>query len=100
MKEQEIQNSVLLSVQRALLGVITPNIRMITIGWEGINRLHILAYYDKEPTEEDVEDMNSVCAEIEADVPFEKDKVECLYSNTEFKNLKVLKFIVYSRKGG
>jgi len=98
MNQQELGTSVLLSSQRALLGVITPNIRMITIGWEGLKQFYIKAYYDIEPTEEDIEEMNAVCAEIDSDIPFEKDNVECIFSEESLKNLKILKYIVFARK--
>lgn len=98
MNQQELNNSVLLSSQRALLGVITPNIRMITIGWEGLKKLHVRAYYDMEPNEEDIEEMNAVCAEIDSDIPFEKDCVECIFSEEPLKDLKILSHIVFARK--
>ena len=98
MTEKELSINVRLCCQVALLGAITPNIRLITIGWDGLKLFHLRAYFNSEPTEDEVEEMNAVCSEIDADIPFENDKVECIYESKQRKDLELLKCVVYSRK--
>jgi hypothetical protein len=98
MKETELSINVRLSFQRALWGKITHNIRMITVGWDSFAYLHLRAYFSEFPSEEEMELMDIVCAEVIADLPFEKDNVECIADNRLIKELEVLKEIVYIRK--
>ncbi|MCR6718962.1 MAG: hypothetical protein NVV59_01450 [Chitinophagaceae bacterium] len=98
MTEQKLTTSVLLTHKEHSLGVITPRIRMITVEWEEIKLFRIRAYYDVAPSDEDIEDMNAVCTEIDSDIPFERNNVECIYSTEAIKDLEVFKFVVYLRK--
>ncbi len=98
MTEKEISTRVRLSCQRAILGIITPNIRMLTIGWEGLKLFHLIAYYAAELSDDELDDINSVSAEIIADIPFANDKIECIVSTIARKDLLVLKEIVFARK--
>jgi hypothetical protein len=99
MTEQEISISVRLSSQRALLGAITPNIRLITIGWDGLDILYLKAYYDILPTNEDIDEMNTVMGEIEAGIEFKTAHgVKCIYDLRPQNQLDLYKCIVYARK--
>lgn len=99
MTEKELTIAVKLSCQTALLGTITPNIRLITIGWEGLSNFYLKAYYDNHPSEEDYEEMDAVITEIISAVPFEKcQNPECLYDTRPRYQLEIYKWIVYSRK--
>jgi hypothetical protein len=98
MTEKELNIKVRLICQVALLGTITSNIRLITVGWDDLKLFHLRAYFDTKPTEDEIEEMDAVCTEVDADIPFEKDKVECLYDLRPRKELERLKCVVYSRK--
>jgi hypothetical protein len=61
-----LRGSLLLSVQRALLGEVSPSLRGVTVGW----RDHLILlrfYFDGAVTEEDREAMSVVGAEVIAD---------------------------------
>lgn len=98
MIETELSVGTRLSCQRALLGIITPNLRMVTLGWDGLNLLQLRAYFNVPPTEDEIEDIEAVCGEIVSDIPYEKDKVECIHNTNSLQELEVLKCIVYCRK--
>ena len=98
MTEQELSIITRLSAQRALLGEVTASLRMVTIGWDELKVFRIRAYFDKQPDDDMREGVEAVSTEVIADIPFETDKVECIYSTELMKNLEVLKHIVYARK--
>jgi len=64
------QVKLLLSVQRAFLGEITPNIRSIVCSWQNTS-IEVLVYIDGLITQNQYEDLNCVETEIIAD--FEPD---------------------------
>jgi hypothetical protein len=98
MTELELSNYIRLSCQRALLGTVTPNLRMVTIGWDELKFFHLRAYYSSTPSDGEIEEMESASAEVIADFPFEKDQVECLPDTRMRKDLEVLKYVVFARK--
>jgi hypothetical protein len=98
MSEQELTIAYRLSTQRALLGVITPNIRMITIGWDGLTLFKMRAYFGEPPTEDEIEEIDDACAEVLADMLYQRDEVECIHDTRPKKDLEVLKVFVYARK--
>ena len=62
------RTEVLLSVQRALWGNVTPHMRAIAVGWEGgVVRARFLL--DREPREEDLEIISDVEGYVIADFP-------------------------------
>ena len=98
-EDLELSISVRLSCQRALLGAIIPNIRLITVGWDNLNMFYLRAYYDVIPSENDIDDMNAVLGEIFADIDFKKDNgVECIQDIRPMKELELYKWVVYERK--
>ena len=70
MEESEIPCMALLSAQVALLGVITPKIRAVSMEWKGFKNLYFRVHYESQPTEEEVEEMEKAVTEIISDVPF------------------------------
>lgn len=58
----------LLSVQRALLGAVSPNLRAVTCGWEGVE-IKLRFVFDGEIAEEELEDARIVGTEVIADFP-------------------------------
>ncbi|WP_020579289.1 hypothetical protein [Actinopolymorpha alba] len=64
--ETSFRTEVLLSLQRALWGMITPDIRAISVGWkDGIIRVRFI--YDHQVTENDLEIVSEVEGEVLAD---------------------------------
>ena len=81
MSEAQSLTMLLLSIQRAILGVITPNIRGITCALNN-SQIIIRCYFEGQITEENEESMNSVEAEVIADFPpdFTID-LQCIATN-------------------
>jgi len=99
MTERELTITVKLSCQTALLGTITPNIRLITIGWDDLDSFYLKSYYDNSPSEEDIEEMDAVITEVIAAVPFKKCRApECIFDTRPRNQLELYKWTVYSRK--
>ena len=97
--KQDFETTLRLSFQRAMLGEITPNMRLITVGWnEKLTELHVTIYFDKEVTEEDEENINNITAEVFADIDFKSEKIACVYDTRPLGELDVLRFIAYARK--
>ena len=70
--------SIMQSARRATIGTITPGMFAIAIGWQ--NRyLHLIAYLDREPNEDDQEAISDIAGEIIGDFPdyFLTTKEEC-----------------------
>lgn len=59
---------VLLSLQRALLGEVTPRLRAVTVR-HAESSIHFDAYFDGEPNEEERESMSAVETEVMAGFP-------------------------------
>jgi hypothetical protein len=66
----EFRSIVLLSVQRALLGEITPNMRAISVEWSE-KKIHICVYVDGEIDEKARSEFDAgVVSEVIADFPY------------------------------
>lgn len=93
---------ILLAAQVAILGMITPNMRGIAIGWEeGLITLRI--YFEVQPSEEEIELMEMAGTELFAYLPSDEVAVaeEYLINNTESaKNLNNLNGWIYFRYEG
>lgn len=98
MKEEELNIQVRLSCQRALLGAITANIRMITVDWNGLSLFKLRAYFINQPTDDDIDNMNIVSGEILCDISFEHEETECFFNERPMNELDILKVVVYERK--
>lgn len=76
MTDNELRIKVLLSLQVALLGEITPNIRGITCGWStSLIRIH--CYFQGEINDDDKESMECVETEIIAGFTEHEVNLEC-----------------------
>jgi hypothetical protein len=98
MNEHDLTIAVVASCRRALQGVAMHGIRMISLEWEGMKRLLFRVHYDRQPTMDEVEEMEIVTTEIVADVPFDMvSAVEVVVSNEPADKLMALTHIVYLR---
>lgn len=89
---------ILLELQTALLGVITPNIRGITVGWTS-DQIDIIAYYNGTISDDDKEDIEVVNTEMVAKFYPTKITSECIRIDyPENIRNKHLKKWVYFRK--
>ena len=52
MEEFEIRRDLLISVQKALWGMIYPSIRRIAVGFDGLRKLKMIFYLDRERNED------------------------------------------------
>lgn len=98
MEYNQLRTKVLLSFQRALLGMIYPSIRAITIGFESEKVLKVICYLDRKPNEEDFENLSEVTSEVCSDFQFEKVDEKCIESNEPISKLYTLSDWVFIRK--
>jgi hypothetical protein len=98
MNKIEIRRDLLISMQRALWGMIYPSVRSIAVGFEGLEKLKIIFYLDREPNDNDYEIISEVAGEVCADINFLKVEEVCLFSNESFSTLDSLETWVYMRK--
>jgi len=98
MEEIEIRRDLLISIQRALWGMIYPSIRSIAVGFDGLEKLKIIFYLDREPDEDDYEIISEVAGEVCADINFSEVEEKCIYTNEPFSKLDNLTTWVYMRK--
>ena len=98
--KENFETTIRLSFQRAMRGEIRPSMRLITVGWnENLTELHVIAYFDKEVTDEENESVNNITAEVFADIDFESEKINCVYdADRPLGQLEILKFIAFARK--
>jgi len=94
----EIRRTVLLSIQKALLGMIYSEIRAIAIGFESRQKLIVVYYLDREPNEDDYENISDVTTEVLADIDFSEVEEKCIFSKDALLKLDNLDSWVYKRK--
>lgn len=97
-KDIEFRKNVLLSTQRALWGMIYPSIRAIAVGYEGTKKLKLIYYLDREPNEDDYENISDVTGEICSDVDFSELEEQCVFTLEPISKLDNLESWVYIRK--
>lgn len=85
-------------MQRALWGMIYPSIRAIAVGIENDQKLKVIYYLDRQPTNEDYENISEVTGEVCADINFEDVEEICTFSNDLISKLDNLSSWVYIRK--
>ena len=73
---EKSRSVILLSVQRALLGAISKDIRGVTCAWNG-STIFIKSFHDGKVSVADKEDMEVVASEVLSDFPGHEVKVEC-----------------------
>lgn len=94
----EVRRNVLLSIQKALLGMIHSEIRAIAIGFESRQKLIVVYYLDREPNEDDYENISDVTAEVLGDIDFSEVEEKCIFSKDALLKLDNLDSWVYKRK--
>ena len=77
----KLRNSLLLTAQRALLIMIYPSIRAITVGIENNDKLKVIYYLDRTPIHKDCENISDVAGEICSDLYFLNVEEICLFNN-------------------
>ena len=95
-----MRKEVLLSIQRALWGMIYPAIRAIAIGFEGSEKLKVIYYLDREPNDSDYENISDVVGEVCSDIPFKEVEEICSFTLEPFSKLDSLESWVYMRQEG
>ena len=75
--------NVMLSLQKALIGAITPHLRAVNIAWD-MHRIDIYFIYDGEISEDDQEE--SECAATEVLANFPDDSIETHHIRCDFPN--------------
>lgn len=100
--KKEIDQSAIdlaLHTQRALLGMIYAEIRAIAVGLPKRDKLKVIVYLDREPSEFDYENLSDITGEILADIP-EISNIEevCVFTKEPINTLDILDFLVYRRK--
>ena len=98
MDYKETRIKVLISMQRALLGMIYPEIRMISVGFNGIKKLTVIYYLDREPNESDYENISEVTASVCADIEFSEVEEICEYLENPYLKVNSLDGWVYIRQ--
>ena len=98
MEKIEIRTKLLLSIQRALLGMIYPSIRAIAVEFLRLEELKVIVYLDREPIEFDYDNLSDITGEILADMEFKKVEEICLFSKATKLELKDEAIWVYMRK--
>lgn len=97
MENDQLRIRVLLSIQRALWGMIYPAIRAIAVGYEGTKKLKVIYYIDREPNENDYENLSEVTGEVCSDIEFASVEEVCIYTLEPFSQLDHLDSWVYMR---
>jgi hypothetical protein len=95
-KVEEIEDRIYYSADRALYGVVGPNVRLITIGWKDFEKIFFRVYFSNEPSEQEKEDLDAAYGEILADFPFKwGEDIEHIVSDKPPDQLEILKVVVY-----
>jgi hypothetical protein len=98
MNQNDIRVRLLLSMQRALLGMIYPSVRAIAVGFDQLKKLKVIYYLDREPVEDDYESISEVTTEVIADIDFQEVEELCIYSQDPISKLDGLNSWVYTRR--
>jgi len=97
MLESELKSLLKLSIQRLLLGEVYPSIRAVSFDNQGSEKLRLVYYLDREPTDIDHQSLSNVSAEVLADIDFEEVEEVCEYTKMPFSDLRINN-LVYLRK--
>jgi hypothetical protein len=94
-----LEKAIILSTYSAMLGMISPNIRLITIDW-GHHHYTLKAFFDREVTEDDLDILKSITTEVAADFPeMGEIKEFAEFSLSPLSDLPKLKKAVFIRFG-
>lgn len=90
------KSKLILSGMRALWGIITPNVRKVSIH-EQNNVILLIFYYDKEPSDDEMELSEEAATEVIADFP-DPFSIECERNVISFpKKIDVMGNLIFSR---
>lgn len=85
-----------LSAMRALWGIITPNVREVSVE-EKNNIISLYFYYDKEPSEQEIELAEDAATEVISDFP-EPFLIDCKREIINFpKKINCQGYLIYAR---
>jgi hypothetical protein len=88
--------SLRLSAMRALWGIVTPNLRKVSIG-EKDHLISLYFYYDQDPSEEEIDLSEDAATEVIADFP-EPFWVSCeRFVIAEPEKITFEGYLIYSR---
>jgi hypothetical protein len=98
-KDDELRVEVLLSTYKAILGMISPNVRLVSIDWDS-DYYAIKAYFDRPVIDDDFDILKAITTEVAAHFPQMNDfKEYAEYSLEPIENIKALKEMVFLRYG-
>jgi len=89
-----------LSLQKALIGNLSKNVRGICCNWDDNYRwFKLLFYIDKEPDVKEIDLQSIILTEFECDIDDFKDiQTECIYDDkTPFTDLNKLRLVIMWR---
>ncbi|MDH4183327.1 MAG: hypothetical protein OEV92_03825 [Nitrospinota bacterium] len=97
-KEGEFRCEVLVRFQVALLNMVTPSLRGVTVGW-GDKKIYAICFYDCDIGDEEEECASEIETEIMASFPDHHVRVvaEAAKDISDNLNSRTLKAWVYSR---
>lgn len=102
MSDRKLPDWLRLWFQQALLGEIYPAIRAIAVGFTDSRVMTFRVYFDRDPTDEDRENMSCVLTEIFANTSNNNEITgvaeEYLFSDKSIGELEVLDGLVYARR--
>ncbi|MGO9672979.1 MAG: hypothetical protein ACLPSF_02220 [Methylocella sp.] len=93
--------SVILSVNRALLGAVSPSLRSVQVEYAD-NEINIYCFFDGAISEDDSEDMSAAASEVAASFPNHKVYEHCIRADypTPIKPTDKARHTVFWRKEG
>lgn len=94
----DLVNNVLRSLQGSLLGEIYPAMRAVGFMAESLESLVIYACFDREPTEDDIENISVISTLVVADIDFKTVREECYFSKNLCGSFNENIIWVYVRK--
>ncbi len=98
----QLPDWLVLWVWQALIGEISPEIRAIALRYDADRNLLLRYYFDREPTENDVEGIECVITNIFAhtssDEKIKNIEEEAFFSKERMADLDVLDGLVYARR--
>jgi len=98
--QDNMENEIILCAHRAFFGLISKEVRGITIDWDvNLNFLKLRIYIELGASEIISEDMDIAFADIISDFNFKKVyDIECIYTDEELSYLKEYKTWYFIRK--
>lgn len=95
----QLRTKVLLCTYDAMLGMISPDVRLISIDWS-VKHFYIMAFYDRVINDDDIDILKTITTEVAANFPGINDiKEYAEFSDKPFGEIKALKKMVFLRYG-